>query len=190
MCIWKCVDIYTLVRQGQMLNDRLKGKSSHNKAHEEDQLLTHAEEKELVWWITCLIITDYPPWHRTLWEMIQEIRNDMSKMSMIRIFNTLIMSQSISNGFLISYNDIQSYWPHLSLSDQNKNQFWMSWSWSALIFKQLKFEYYYMRKLRIDFSIKDWLWSTHSKLIQFTLNKFHINYCIDDSHFFLFSKSN
>ena len=45
----------------QTLYDRLDGKPPHNKAHETEQLLSHAEEKELVRWITRLTITGYPP---------------------------------------------------------------------------------------------------------------------------------
>ena len=46
-----------------------------NKAHETEQLLSHAEEKELVRWITRLTITGYPPQYDTLREMAEEIRN-------------------------------------------------------------------------------------------------------------------
>ena len=45
----------------QTLYDRLDGKLPRNKAHETEQLLSHAEEKELVRWITRLTITGYPP---------------------------------------------------------------------------------------------------------------------------------
>ena len=56
------------------LYDRLDGKPPHNKAHETEQLLSHAEEKELVQWITHLTITSYPPQYDTLREMAEEIR--------------------------------------------------------------------------------------------------------------------
>ena len=45
-----------------------------NLAHERDQILTHAEERELVRWITRLTITGYPPRYKTLREMAEEIR--------------------------------------------------------------------------------------------------------------------
>ena len=45
-----------------------------NLAHEDNQNLTHAEEKELVQWITRLTITGYPLSYRTLREMAEEIR--------------------------------------------------------------------------------------------------------------------
>ena len=45
----------------QTLYDRLNGKPPRNKGHETEQLLRHAEEKELVRWITRLTITGYPP---------------------------------------------------------------------------------------------------------------------------------
>ena len=47
---------------------------SRNKAHEDTQLLSHAEEKELVRWITRLTTAGYPPRHATLREMADEIR--------------------------------------------------------------------------------------------------------------------
>ena len=56
------------------LYDRLNGKLPRNKAHETEQLLSHAEEKELVRWITRLTITDYPPRYDILREMAEEIR--------------------------------------------------------------------------------------------------------------------
>jgi len=37
-----------------------------NQAHERDQNQTHAEEKELVLWITRLTISGYPPRYETL----------------------------------------------------------------------------------------------------------------------------
>ena len=58
----------------QTLYDRLDGKLPRNKAHETEQLLSHAEEKELVRWITRLTITGYPPRYDTLREMAEEIR--------------------------------------------------------------------------------------------------------------------
>ena len=58
----------------QTLYDRVKGKMPRNKAHEADQILSHAEEKELVQWITYLTISGYPPRYQTLREMAKEIR--------------------------------------------------------------------------------------------------------------------
>ena len=49
-------------------------KKPRNLAHERDQNLTHAEEKELVRWITCLTITGYPSRYKTLREIAEEIR--------------------------------------------------------------------------------------------------------------------
>ena len=58
----------------QTLYDRVNGKPSRNKVYEAEQLLSRAEEKELVWWITRPIITGYPPRYETLREMGTEIR--------------------------------------------------------------------------------------------------------------------
>lgn len=58
----------------QTLYDRLNGKLPRNQAHEGEQILSHAEEKELVRWITRLTSTGYPPRHSTLVEMAEEIR--------------------------------------------------------------------------------------------------------------------
>ena len=52
---------------------RLDGMLPRNQAHESDQRLTHAEEKELVQWITCLTITGYSPRYKTLHEMAEAI---------------------------------------------------------------------------------------------------------------------
>ena len=43
----------------QTLYDRINGKLPHKLAQEQLQGLTHAEEKELVQWITSLTITGY-----------------------------------------------------------------------------------------------------------------------------------
>jgi DDE superfamily endonuclease/Tc5 transposase DNA-binding domain/helix-turn-helix, Psq domain len=62
------------------LYDRVNGmKKARNKAHERDQILTHAEEKVLVRWITRLTITGYPPRYATLLEMAEEIRKQRVK---------------------------------------------------------------------------------------------------------------
>jgi len=49
-------------------------KQSRNLAHESKQNLFHAEERELVQWITRLTISGYPPCHSTLKEMAEEVR--------------------------------------------------------------------------------------------------------------------
>ena len=58
----------------QTLYNQLKGKPSCNQAHEADQLFSHAKEKELVRWITCLTIAGHPPRHKTLYKLAQKIR--------------------------------------------------------------------------------------------------------------------
>src|SRR5271169_5832223 len=57
------------------LYDRVKyGKKPRNQAHEDDQNLTHAEEKELVRWITRLTISGYAPGYETLRRLAEIIR--------------------------------------------------------------------------------------------------------------------
>src|SRR5271154_6877918 len=57
------------------LYDRVnRGKKPCNQAHEHDQNLTHAEEKELVRWITLLTISGYPPQYETLRRLAKIIR--------------------------------------------------------------------------------------------------------------------
>ena len=56
------------------LYTRMTGTLPRNQAHEAEQILSHAEEKELVRWITQLTITGYAPRHLTLREMAEEIR--------------------------------------------------------------------------------------------------------------------
>jgi len=59
----------------RMLYDRVNGNRKFRpQAHELAQILSNAEEKELVRWITRLTITGYPPRHVTLLEMADEIR--------------------------------------------------------------------------------------------------------------------
>jgi Tc5 transposase DNA-binding domain/helix-turn-helix, Psq domain len=82
----------------QTLYDRVKGKPPRNKAHEAEQLLSHAEEKELVRWITLLTLTGYPPRYITLREMATEIRKR-------RIKN--INENDIQ---LVQYDDIGEQW--------------------------------------------------------------------------------
>lgn len=59
----------------QTLKNRLDGKPPHNKAQEQAMHLTHAEEKELVHWITTLTERGYTPRYRTIRELAEIIRN-------------------------------------------------------------------------------------------------------------------
>ena len=64
------------------LYDRVNGgKKPRNQAHERDQNLTHAEEKELVRWITLLTISGYPPRYETLRRLAEIIRERRVKKS-------------------------------------------------------------------------------------------------------------
>jgi helix-turn-helix, Psq domain/Tc5 transposase DNA-binding domain len=57
------------------LYDRVRGNQKpRNQAHECDQNLTHAEEKELVRWITLLTISGYPPRYETLRRLVEILR--------------------------------------------------------------------------------------------------------------------
>ena len=56
------------------LYTRVTGTLPRSQAHEAEQILSHAEEKELVRWITRLTITGYAPRHLTLREMAEEVR--------------------------------------------------------------------------------------------------------------------
>lgn len=58
----------------QTLYDRMKGKQSRQLAQEKQQVLSHSEEKRVGTMITRLTITGYPPRHKTLLEMTEEIR--------------------------------------------------------------------------------------------------------------------
>jgi hypothetical protein len=57
----------------QILYNQFDKKLPCNKAHETEQLLSHAEEKELLQWITHLTIINYPPRYNILREMAEEI---------------------------------------------------------------------------------------------------------------------
>jgi hypothetical protein len=82
----------------QTLYNQLDRKPPRKKAHETEQLLSHAEEKELVRWITCLAITGYPPRYDTLREMAEEIRKRCVK-------------NINENGLeLVRYDDIGKQW--------------------------------------------------------------------------------
>ena len=57
------------------LYNRVNGNlKPRNQAHESDQNLTHAEEKELVQWITRLTLTGYAPRYETLRQLAEIIR--------------------------------------------------------------------------------------------------------------------
>jgi hypothetical protein len=57
------------------LYDRVNGnKKPRNQAHESDQNLNHAEEKELVRWITLLTISGYPPRYIILRRLVEILR--------------------------------------------------------------------------------------------------------------------
>ena len=59
----------------QTLKDHLDRKQPRNKAQENTMQLTHAEEKELVRWITTLTECGYAPRYRTVRELAEIIRN-------------------------------------------------------------------------------------------------------------------
>jgi len=81
------------------LYDRVRGgRKFRRQAHEHDQILTHAEEKELVRWMTGLTFTRYPPRYATLREMAEEIRKRRVKQ---------INDDSMQ---LIEYPDIGKQW--------------------------------------------------------------------------------
>ena len=50
------------------------GRKPRNLSHESEQILSHAEERELIRWITRLTISGYPPRYSTLREMAEEVR--------------------------------------------------------------------------------------------------------------------
>ena len=57
------------------LYNRVNGNMKpRNQAHERDQNLTHAEETELVRWITRLTITGYPPRYEMVRQLAEIIR--------------------------------------------------------------------------------------------------------------------
>ena len=82
-----------------MIGSRLNGgKKPRNLAQESEQILSHAEEKELARWITRLTIIGYPPRRSILKEMVEEVRKRRVKQ-----FNE-------DNMQLIQYNDIGTEW--------------------------------------------------------------------------------
>src|SRR5439155_11768894 len=58
-----------------------ENRKPRNQAHERDQNLTHAEEKELVRWITLLTISGYPPRYETLRRLAEIMRERRVKNS-------------------------------------------------------------------------------------------------------------
>jgi DDE superfamily endonuclease/Tc5 transposase DNA-binding domain/helix-turn-helix, Psq domain len=81
------------------LYDRVNGgKQPRNVSHESQQILSHAEERELVRWITRLTISGYPPRHSTLKEMAEEVRKRRVKQ---------INDDDIQ---LVHYDDIGAEW--------------------------------------------------------------------------------
>jgi len=50
-----------------------------NLTYENDQILTHTEEKELVWWITLLTLSRYPPQYAILLQLAEIIRQQCVK---------------------------------------------------------------------------------------------------------------
>src|SRR5271170_7723293 len=52
-----------------------ENRKPRNQAHESEQILTHAEEKELVRWITLLTMSGYPPRYETLRRLAEIIRD-------------------------------------------------------------------------------------------------------------------
>src|SRR5436305_11780189 len=73
-----CKTLYEAAKAFQVpmatLYKRAQGRQPCNKAHEQLQILSLAEENELVRWITQLTVSGYPPRHATLREMAEEIR--------------------------------------------------------------------------------------------------------------------
>ena len=78
-----CKTLYEAAKAFQVpkatLYKRAQGRQPCNKAHEQLQILSLAEEKELVRWITQLTVSGYPPRHATLREMAEEIRKQRVK---------------------------------------------------------------------------------------------------------------
>ena len=97
------------------LYDRVKlGKKPRNQAHECDQNLTIAEEKELVGWITRLTIIGYPPRYQTLREMAEEIRKrrvrNINEVGMILV-EYLPIGKGWVRRFLQRHNELSAVRP-------------------------------------------------------------------------------
>jgi len=74
------------------------GRKPRNVSHESEQILSHAEERELIRWITRLTINGYPPRYSTLREMAEEVRKRRVK-------------QINEDGMqLVQYDDIGTDW--------------------------------------------------------------------------------
>ena len=73
----------------QTFYDRVNGKLPRNLAHENTQLLSHAQEKELVRWITELTKTGYSPRHATVLEMAQIIRRKHDPVTLEQTLNSV-----------------------------------------------------------------------------------------------------
>src|SRR5579859_1150818 len=90
---------------------RLNGREPRNKSHEYDQLLTHAEEKELVRHITQLIITGYSPRYAMVRELAEEIRkkrvSQINDSSMILVEYPAIGQKWVSR-FIKRHSQLQS----------------------------------------------------------------------------------
>jgi hypothetical protein len=77
----------------QTFYDRLNGKLPRKRAHENSQLLSHAQEKELVRWITELTKTGYSPRHATVLEMAQIIRRKRDPITLEHSLNAVNMEK-------------------------------------------------------------------------------------------------
>src|SRR5579859_202087 len=90
---------------------RLNGREPRNKSHEYDQLLTHAEEKELVRHITQLTITRYSPRYAMVRELAEEIRkkrvSQINDSSMILVEYPAIGQKWVSH-FIKRHSRLQS----------------------------------------------------------------------------------
>ena len=109
--------------------DQLGGKLPHAKAYEKNQILTNAEEKELVRWICRLTFTNYPPRPATLWEMAEEIKK--------RRFREII---SVKNGRMNWYNS--SWWRKVTATLQSKPKLWSGTPF-LLIFLHHQVQFYF-----------------------------------------------
>ena len=92
----------------QTLYDRINMELLRNKAHGTGQLLSHAEGKGLVRWITRHTITGYSPRYQTLYEMAEGIRKR-------RVKN--INEDGLQ---LVQYDDIGKQWVQRFLCRHSK----------------------------------------------------------------------
>jgi hypothetical protein len=63
------------------LSYRLTGRTSHSQVHESEQILSHAEEKALVRWLTRLTNKGFPASAALAMEMAEEIRRGRVQLS-------------------------------------------------------------------------------------------------------------